>query len=35
MKNTFIPAETHCGLQQADFQKVIEGKQIDLYILKN
>lgn len=35
MKNTFIPAETHCGLQQADFQKVIEGKQTDLYILKN
>ena len=35
MKNTFIPEETLCGLKQADFQKVIDGKQTDLYILKN
>ena len=35
MINTLNPEENLCGLQKADFQKVIEGKQTDLFILKN
>ena len=35
MINTTNPEEYLCGLQKADFQKVIEGKQTDLFILKN
>ena len=35
MINTTNPGENLCGLQKADFQKVIEGKQTDLFILKN
>ena len=35
MISTLNPGENLCGLQKADFQKVIEGKQTDLFILKN
>ena len=35
MINTLNPEENLCGLQKADFQKVIDGKQTDLFILKN
>ena len=35
MINTTNLGENLCGLQKADFQKVIEGKQTDLFILKN
>ena len=35
MINTSNPGENLCGLQRADFQKVIDGKQTDLFILKN
>ena len=35
MINTMNPGENLCGLQKTDFQKVIEGKQTDLFILKN
>ena len=35
MINTSNPGENLCGLQRADFQKVINGKQTDLFILKN
>ena len=31
MINTLNPEENLCGLQKADFQKVIEGKQTDLF----
>ena len=35
MINTSNPGENLCGLKKADFQKVIDGKQTDLFILKN
>ena len=35
MINTSNPVENLCGLKKADFQKVIDGKQTDLFILKN
>ena len=35
MINTSSPAENLCGLQKADFQKVIDDKQTDLFILKS
>ena len=35
MINTSNPGENLCGLEKADFQKVIDGKQTDLFILKN
>ena len=35
MINTLNSEEYLCGLQKADFQKVIDGKQTDLFILKN
>ena len=35
MINTSNPGENLCGIQRADFQKVIDGKQTDLFILKN
>lgn len=34
MINTANPDESLCGLKKADFQKVIGGKQTDLFILK-
>ena len=35
MINTSTPNEYLCGLKKADFQKEIQGKQTDLFILKN
>ena len=35
MINTSNPGENLCGLKKADFQKVIDGKQTELFILKN
>lgn len=35
MINTIDAGENLCGLKRADFQKVIDGKQTDLFILKN
>ncbi len=35
MINTIDAGENLCGLKRADFQRVIEGKQTDLFILKN
>lgn len=35
MKNAFIPKDMLCGLNPADFQKEINGKQTNLYILQN
>lgn len=35
MINTSTPDENLCGLKQADFQKTVNGKQADLFILKN
>ena len=32
MINTSNPGENLCGLKKADFQKVIDGKQTDLFI---
>ena len=33
MINTSKTGENLCGLERADFQKVIDGKQTDLFIL--
>ena len=35
MENTLKQEENLCGLNKADFQKEIQGKKTDLYILKN
>ena len=35
MENTVKQEENLCGLNKADFQKEIQGKRTDLYILKN
>jgi Aldose 1-epimerase. len=35
MINTSNPDENLCGLKRADFQKNIDGKRTDLFILKN
>ena len=35
MINTFEAGENLSGLKREDFQKVIDGKQTDLFILKN
>lgn len=35
MINTSTSDENLCGLKQADFQKTVDGKQTDLFILKN
>ena len=35
MINTSTSDENLCGLKRTDFQKTVDGKQTDLFILKN
>lgn len=35
MDNTFFKEDNICGLKRADFQKTIEGKETELFILRN
>ena len=35
MINATTAGDNLCGLKKADFQKVIDGKETDLFILRN
>ena len=35
MINTFYYENNLCGVKRSDFQRTIDGKEVDLFILKN